>query len=191
MANKKILKFVNIELTDHDIKKMMTFGYGIEDILRVHEFSNKDIRKIHQRRIDLYQSLLLSENYAIPGAEEVVVQIAKNYSMAIVTNSPSRDFDVIHKNTSFLQYMDFVLTREDYKKSKPDPEPYLLALSRFDIQPEQAVVIEDSARGFRSAQAANIDCIILRNEFTRDQDFEGASAYADSHAELPEIIASL
>lgn len=87
--------------------------------------------------------------------------------------------------------MDFVLNREDYDRTKPDPEPYRLALNRFNIQPESAVVVEDSARGLGSAIAAGIDCIILRNDFTRNHDFEGAIAFADSHTQLPEIIASL
>jgi HAD superfamily hydrolase (TIGR01509 family) len=190
-ANREILESVGIEHTTRDSDQMMTYGYGLTDILRTHEFSQTDINELHRRRIDRYQTLLMTENYAIEGAEEIVAKLAEDYSMAIVTASPRQDFKVIHKNTSFLKYMDFVLNREDYDRTKPDPEPYRLALNRFNIQPESAVVVEDSARGLGSAIAAGIDCIILRNDFTRNHDFEGAIAFADSHTQLPEIIASL
>ena len=190
-ANREILESVGIEHTTRDSDQMMTYGYGLTDILRTHEFSQTDINELHRRRIDRYQTLLMTENYAIEGAEEIVAKLAEDYSMAIVTASPRQDFKVIHKDTSFLKYMDFVLNREDYDRTKPDPEPYRLALNRFNIQPESAVVVEDSARGLGSAIAAGIDCIILRNDFTRNHDFEGAIAFADSHTQLPEIIASL
>ena len=58
--------------------------------------------------------------------------------------------------------------------SKPDPEPYLLALSRFGIEPSKALVIEDSERGLRSAVAAGIHCAAVYHPFTADQDFTKA-----------------
>ena len=50
--------------------------------------------------------------------------------------------------------LDLVLTREDVQNPKPDPEIYLLAAERFELQPEELLVVEDSANGVRSAVAA-------------------------------------
>ena len=72
------------------------------------------------------------------------------------------------------QYMDFVLVRDDYTRAKPDPEPYLTALSRFGAPGEEALVVEDPARGLRSAIAAGIDCAVVCNEFTKSHDFSQA-----------------
>ena len=49
--------------------------------------------------------------------------------MAIVTTSKAVDFNLIHRDRTIVTHMDFVLTREDYTNSKPDPEPYELALT--------------------------------------------------------------
>jgi beta-phosphoglucomutase-like phosphatase (HAD superfamily) len=56
----------------------------------------------------------------------------------------------------------------------PDPEPYLTALNRFGAPDEEALVVEDSARGLRSAVSAGIDCAIVYNEFTKSHDFSQA-----------------
>ena len=87
--------------------------------------------------------------------------------------------------------MSFVLTNGDYPLSKPAPDPYLAALARFDAQADQAIVVEDSERGLRSAVAAGIDCVVVANEFVRGQDFSASTWQIDSLEELPGLLASL
>ncbi len=84
--------------------------------------------------------------------------------------------------------MDFVLTREDYVLSKPNPEPYLLALSRFGGSADDCLVVEDSQRGLQAAIAAGIDCAVVHNAFTASHDFTGATHFLDSIDELLSIV---
>ena len=70
---------------------------------------------------------------------------------------------------------DFVITHEDYHNSKPDPEPYLLALERYRIRPDECVVVEDSERGLTAAVAAGLECLIVLGEWTADGDFRKAA----------------
>ncbi len=84
--------------------------------------------------------------------------------------------------------MDFVLTVEDYGSAKPDPEPYLAALHKYGAVPEEALVIEDSGRGLKSAVAAGIDCIIVENAFTSTHDFTSAKMLLKSLSELIKIL---
>ena len=71
--------------------------------------------------------------------------------------------------------MDFVLTRSDYERSKPHPDPYLCALRRFSVPASAAIVVEDSERGLKAAVAAGIDCAAVYHPFTAPQDFSKAS----------------
>lgn len=84
--------------------------------------------------------------------------------------------------------MEFVITQEDYVLSKPDPEPYLLGLSKFGAEAKDSIVIEDSQRGLQSAIAAGINCTVVHNEFTSNHDFGGAKYLVSSISELPEVI---
>ena len=111
--------------------------------------------------------------------------------MGIVTTSKRADFTLIHERRSILDYMEFCLTREDYNQAKPHPEPYLAGLKRFGASAAEAVVIEDSARGLKSAVAAGIDCVVVANDFTKDHDFSAAIAKVDKFADLPATIRAL
>ncbi len=56
----------------------------------------------------------------------------------------------------------------------PTRNYYLLALSRLDLQPAEAVVFEDSPNGILAANAAGITCIAVPNEITRTMDISHA-----------------
>lgn len=54
-----------------------------------------------------------------------------------------------------------LVTADDIKKGKPNPEPYLLAAKLLNINPENCIVIEDAPAGIEAAHAANIDVIAV------------------------------
>lgn len=62
---------------------------------------------------------------------------------------------------------------------KPDPEVYLEALRRLEVSAAETVAVEDSANGLAAARAAEIPCLVVVNDYTSDQDFEGAALVVD------------
>jgi HAD superfamily hydrolase (TIGR01509 family) len=166
----------------------MQEGKSMWSIAEEEGFPEKTISKHRKKRDAYYQDFLLNENIEIPGVEETLAILGREYSMAIVTTSKRKDFELIHKNRSIVGFMDFVLTLEDYSNAKPDPEPYLTALEKFGAVPEEALVIEDSGRGLKSAVAAGIDCIIVENAFTSTHDFSSAKMLLKSLSELVKIL---
>jgi len=143
-----------------------------------------------RRQRDLYyQEYLQREDIGIPGVEAVLAALAETHVMAIVTTSKRADFELIHRHRNIVGYMDFVLAREDYTRSKPDPEPYLTGLARFGAGAEECLVVEDSQRGLQAALAAGIDCAIVHNDFTASHDFTGARYRLQSIGDLPVALA--
>ena len=59
-------------------------------------------------------------------------------------------------------------------QKKPAPDIYLAALDALDCSPGSTVVIEDSANGVASAQAAGLPCMVTQSEYSRDEDLTGA-----------------
>lgn len=135
-----------------------------------------------------YQDYLRTKPIEIDGVLEVLERLSNVVSMGIVTTSKRVDFELIHERRKITKHMDFVLMREDYSRAKPHPEPYLEGLRRFGADPAEVAIVEDSARGLQSAVAAGIDCIVVRNAFTSNQDFSTASARIDKLAELEDLI---
>ena len=62
---------------------------------------------------------------------------------------------------------DFIATRDDVDKGKPDPEIYHLVSRELAIPPEECLVIEDSPSGVTAALAANMHVIAVSTPFTR------------------------
>jgi HAD superfamily hydrolase (TIGR01509 family) len=145
------------------------------------------VLKRRQRDV-YYQEYLQREDIGIPGIESVLATLAESYSMAIVTTARRTDFELIHRHRNIVGYMDFVLAREDYAQSKPNPEPYLAGVERFGAHPDECLVVEDSQRGLQAALAAGIDCAIVHNEFTASHDFTGARYRLRSLEELPALL---
>ena len=138
-----------------------------------------------------YQEYLQQEEIEIPGVEAVLETLSQTHQMAIITTSKRADFNIIHSQRNIVGYMDFVLAREDYALSKPNPEPYLTGLERFGAQAQECLVIEDSQRGLQAALAAGIDCVIVHNDFTAGHDFTGARYRVNTIAELPALLSSI
>ena len=122
---------------------------------------------------------------------EVLRALAPTYKMAIVTTSKRTDFELIHKSRQIVNYMTFVLAKGDYARSKPAPDPYVTALAWFGAQPHEAIVVEDSERGLRSAVAAGVDCVVVANEFVAQQDLSSATYHIESISELPALLKGL
>lgn len=172
-ASKRALKeFFNVNIQFDDYMKIMTEGNGVW--VAASNATKEEIIIARNKRDLYYQEYLKKEDIAIENVHDVLNELSKKYKMGIVTTSRRVDFEIIHKNRGITDFMDFVLCVEDYPKSKPHPDPYLKGLEKFNAKNDEAIVIEDSERGLISAKAANIDCAIVHNEFTKTQDFSKA-----------------
>jgi sugar-phosphatase len=68
--------------------------------------------------------------------------------------------------TTRLRYGDFppppvLVTADDVRRGKPEPEAYLLAAQRLGVPPEQCMVIEDAPAGIEAAHAAGMRAIAV------------------------------
>jgi HAD superfamily hydrolase (TIGR01509 family) len=187
-ATIRALSEVGITVGINQYMEFMQTGRSLWSIASEKGFPDKTIQDKRRQRDSYYQEFLMNENIEIPGVEKTLSELSKRFSMAIVTTSKRKHFELIHKNRSIANYMDFVLTIEDYGEAKPHPEPYLTALQKFGAMPEEAIVVEDSGRGLKSAVAAGIDCIIVENAFTSTHDFSSAKMLLKSLSELIKIL---
>ena len=127
----------------------------------------------------------------VPDVVSTLELLRRTHRMAMVTTAYREDVELIHRDRSILPFFEFVVAYEDYARAKPDPEPYLQALTRFGVTDlSEAIAIEDSSRGLAAAVAAGIDCVVVRNEFTAAQDFSKAWRIVDSVRELPDLLES-
>ena len=187
-AGERALADIGVTLDRDQYLHDMAQGLGTWARVRDAGVDEQSIARRRAARDRYYQEYLRTEDIEIDGVAEALAELSKHVRMAIVTTAKRSDFDLIHENRQITRFMDFVLVREDYEHAKPHPEPYLTGLKRFGATKEQTLVVEDSSRGLSSAVAAGIDCVVVDNEFTRDQDLSTATYRIATLSELKNIV---
>jgi len=191
LAGKRALASLGIDLPLDAYLTNMANGVPTWQGARDSGVSESEINRARELRNRYYREYLVSEDIEIEGVLETLDVLAGEYRMGIVTTSKPSDFALIHERRSILNHMEFHLTKGDYERSKPHPDLYLTGLQRFGATADETVVIEDSARGLKSAIAAGIDCIGVANQFTSAHDFSKATAKVATFRELPSALKDL
>jgi HAD superfamily hydrolase (TIGR01509 family) len=188
-ATRQVLETIGIVLTEADyIQLFLIQGRGAWHLAEKQGLAPDAIEKLRHQRNALYGESLARGPRLIDGITHVLEALRGRYVMGVVTSSRKDHFDLIHRTTGLLEYFDFVLTADDFRRVKPDPEPYLRAVARSGIDPGACMAIEDSERGLQSARSAGISCIVVPTALTRGCSFAGAHRILDSLSEIPAAL---
>lgn len=188
-ANKETFARMGIDLTEETyIEYFLKKSLGTWHLAAEIGFTKDQIDYYHIERDNLYGHLLSTEMRVISGVEDVLKALHGKFKMGIVTSSKKNHFEIIHKQSGLLKFFDFVLSSEDYPKSKPAPDPYLKAVEVSGFEKDECIAVEDSERGLKAALSAGIDCYVIPTPLTSDSDFTGAKKILLSITELPELL---
>ncbi len=69
------------------------------------------------------------------------------YKIAVCSNSIRQTIELMMDRADLAKYLDVIVSNEDVKKAKPDPEMYLTAMDKLNMQPEECIVVEDNPNG--------------------------------------------
>lgn len=149
--------------TEKEFKTLI--GPSIDEIVKIlqekHELKGK-----HEELTNMYVSFIMMQGFQgtklFDGVKEFL-EFAKKNSMklAIVTSGTHALVKTLLEPFKIHDYFKVIVTSEDVKKSKPDPEIYQAALKKLDVQPSEALAIEDSDLGALSAEAAGLKVLFL------------------------------
>ena len=94
----------------------------------------------------------------MPGAWEVLQKIKQDgLQPMVVTGSGQHTLiDRLSQNFPGMFQRELMITAFDVKYGKPNPEPYLMALQKGGLKPNEAIVIENAPMGVEAGAAAGI-----------------------------------
>jgi len=81
---------------------------------------------------------------------------AHGIRIALVTNAPVLNATHMLDVLGIAERFSVKITIEEVERGKPDPLPYLTALERLGLGPEEALAFEDSPSGMRAAKGAGL-----------------------------------
>ena len=190
-ATQAILKTVGIDLTPEQYKEISlrrgesTFQLAVDGGV-----GDGELARLRAERDRLYVESLRAQPCVIDGLEEVLRSLYGRVRMGVVTSTSREHFEIAHAKSGVAKYLDFVVTREDCPQLKPCPEPFLTAVKRYSLRPEECVVVEDSERGLAAATGAGLACLVVLSDWTRDGDFRRASKVLANIRCVPEEVLS-
>lgn len=147
--------------------------------------SSADPLKIEQESawLERYESEDTEGVHALPGAVALLNQLNKQQiPWAIVTSGTLPVASARIKATA-LPAPKVLITAEQVKKGKPDPEPFLLGAEKLGLAARDCLVFEDAPAGVQAGHLANCAVIALLTHFKPDQ-LPGGLHYIDSLEDL-------
>lgn len=145
------------------------------------------IPRLHLRKTALFIELIRQGALPLrPGVLRLMREAnARGIRIGICTTSNEQAAAEIAETLLGGVRLDFILAGDIVKNKKPDPEIYLLALSRAAVDPGECIVIEDSQNGVAAARAAGLRVLATVSEYTRDEDLGAANAVVNCLGDPP------
>jgi len=75
-------------------------------------------------------------------------------NLAVASNSIRQTVEIMMQKARLAPYLDLMLSNEDVKFAKPNPEIYIKAINHFGLRPEECLIVEDNENGIRAATAS-------------------------------------
>ncbi len=123
------------------------------------------------------------------GLDSLLAFLSENGIRSTVASSSRRGFvEVVLEHLKLESYMEGYTCGEEVKKSKPEPDIFLLAAQKLGVRPEECVVIEDSTAGVRAGLAAGMFTIGYLNPTSDGQDVTPADQVVKHLADAVQVI---
>lgn len=116
-----------------------------------HEFS---LQQIIDRVVDQMEAFYLDSVPFLPGAREVVAQLAGRYPLAIASGASYRLIRAVVRSAGWENTFVEILSADDLARGKPAPDIYLEITRRMKVPAEHTAIFEDSGNGILSGHAA-------------------------------------
>ena len=160
---------------------------------------NITVDEFIQERYGNVQYYFINEVDFKESVDEVIKKFkSMGYKLAIATTTTKNQIDIYsNKNKNMLnklnisEVFDYIVTKEDIKYKKPNPEVYEKIINYFNVLPSECLVFEDSLHGVISAISAGIEVVNVKDKYSLDKskEIEEITNYKiDSFKEILELF---
>lgn len=120
-------------------------------------YTEEEKAELAERKNGYYLELLKDmDNSAVLTGVTDALEVLKRKNLLLAVGSASKNAPLILEKTGLLPFLNQVSCGLDTTKSKPDPEVFLVAARKLQLDPAQCLVAEDSAAGIEAAKAGGM-----------------------------------
>lgn len=133
--------------------KLLSEQYYLPE--QLHGFINEVKQKNTMRKINELCHPVFQHEFALSRLK------ADGKKIAVCSNSIRNTIEEMMDKAELSSYIDLIVSNEDVTKAKPDPEMYNVAISGFNLKPEECLVIEDNINGVKAGLASGASVLMV------------------------------
>ena len=149
--------------------KMLSEQYYLPE--QLHGFVNQMKQKYTAQMIHEKCHPMFHHEYALSKLHN------EGYKIAVCSNSVRSTIELMMEKSMLIDYLDLIVSNEDVKKAKPDPEMYQTAISKFGLKPEECIVVEDNPNGIAAGKASGASVLEVATVY--DVNYENIKSLID------------
>jgi beta-phosphoglucomutase len=115
----------------------------------------KDVWMIEKNNDYLEYIEKMDDSEILPDVPKILTLLKEN-AIPIALGSASKNALPILEKVGLVHFFDVIVDGNNVTKAKPDPEVFLMAAKKMNIQPKDCIVFEDAVAGIDAANAANM-----------------------------------
>lgn len=123
----------------------------------LHRFLNEMKQQFTVEQVHLQCKPLFVHEYALSHLK------ASGYKLGLASNSIRSTVELMMQKSNLEMYLDVMLSNEDVRKPKPDPDIYLRTAELLGVAPEKCLVVEDNPNGIKSAEDAGCQLLVVNS----------------------------
>jgi HAD superfamily hydrolase (TIGR01509 family) len=113
--------------------------------------------------IDGVVAALRKDVPVLPGAQAALERASRAFRLGLATSAARPVAETVLEKTGWNRFFEVVVSADDVKRGKPEPDVYLRALELMRADPARTEAVEDSTNGIRAAHAAGLRVIAVPN----------------------------
>lgn len=153
--------------------------------------NSEPYESFNKRHMQYFRKRIAETDYStiiFPDAYETIKTLKeKGYFLALCSSSNMDYLKQKLRECHIDVYFDAVLSGQDFKKSKPDPDIYLTCLKMSGLNKEEVMIIEDSPFGIQAAKASGMKTIV-KKDYIFGLDQSNGDYYIDNLSEILGIL---
>jgi beta-phosphoglucomutase len=157
------------------------------------DLSEGEIERLGTRKEKIFRTLYRERIEPLPGVSGLSDDLLQaGFLLAVGSSGPRDNVEMILAGIGLDPLLSAVITGEDVKRGKPDPEVFLSAAAALHLPANRCVVVEDAVVGVQAALAAGMACVAVTNTHPADSFAGLAHLVVDSLEQLaPEDLSRL
>ncbi len=132
--------------------------------------SKDEILPLEEEKELIYRAFYKPHLTPAPGLVAFLTRMkSQGIKTALATSAGPGNIDFTIDGIGLRDQFDVIVGGAEVSKGKPDPEIYLLAAEKLQVNPANCWVIEDSMQGIKSGQAAGCKVVGITTSHTKEE----------------------